>query len=220
MIDGADNNERLMGTAGVRVSIDAVAEVKIQTNLYAAETGRTNGGVINVITKSGTNKLSGSAYDYVRRGRFDSRTYFATVDPDRKQDQFGGSLGGPLKTNRTFFFADYEGYRLKEGQPNLITVPNAAMLRGDFSALLPNTIIYDPTTTPRTPFAGNIIPANRISPIARQLRRCTRRRRPPAWSTTFSVRPSARRTRTRSTSRSTITSPRTIRRSCATRTTA
>ena len=169
MIDGADNNERLMGTAGIRVSIDAVAEVKIQTNLYAAETGRTNGGVINVITKSGTNKLSGSAYDFVRRGRFDSRTYFATVDPDRKQDQFGGSLGGPLKTNRTFFFADYEGYRLKEGQPNLITVPTPAMLRGDFSALLPNTIIYDPTTTPRTPFAGNIIPANRISPIARQL---------------------------------------------------
>src|SRR5205823_1423947 len=70
MIDGADNNERLMGTAGVRVSIDAVAEVKVQTNLYAAETGRTSGGVINIITKSGTNRFSGSAYDYVRRGRF------------------------------------------------------------------------------------------------------------------------------------------------------
>jgi len=169
MIDGADNNERLMGTAGIRVSIDAVAEVKIQTNLYAAETGRTSGGVINVITKSGTNRLSGSAFEYLRRGRFDSRTYFATTDPDRKQDQFGGSLGGPIRTNKTFFFADYEGYRLKEGQPNLITVPTQAMLRGDFSALLPNTIIYDPTTTPRTPFPGNIIPANRISPIARQL---------------------------------------------------
>jgi hypothetical protein len=177
MIDGADNNERLMGTAGVRVSIDAVAEVKIQTNLYARETGRTNGGVINVITKSGTNKLSGSAFDYVRRGRSIHAPTSRPSDPDRKQDQFGGSLGGPLKTNRTFFFADYEGYRLKEGQPNLITVPTPAMLRGDFSALLPNTIIYDPTTTPRTPFAGNIIPANRISPIARQLRRCTRHRR-------------------------------------------
>jgi hypothetical protein len=169
MIDGADNNERLMGTAGVRPSIDAVAEVKIQTNLYAAETGRTSGGVINIITKSGTNKFSGSAYDYARRGRFDSRTYFAKTDPDRKQDQFGGSLGGPLRRNQTFFFVDYEGYRLREGQPNLITVPTQAMLAGDFSALLPNTIIYDPTTAPRTPFAGNIIPANRISQIARNL---------------------------------------------------
>ena len=169
MIDGADNNERLMGTAGVRPSIDAVAEVKIQTNLYAAETGRTSGGVINIVTKSGTNKLSGSAYEYARRGRFDSRTYFAKTDPDRKQDQFGGSLGGPLRKNQTFFFVDYEGYRLREGQPNLITVPTPAMLAGDFSALLPTTIIYDPTTTPRTPFAGNIIPANRISAIARNL---------------------------------------------------
>src|SRR5919198_2642224 len=100
MIDGADNNERLMGTAGIRVSMDAVAEVKVQTNLYAAETGRTSGGVINVITKSGTNRMSGSAFEYLRRGRLDSRTYFATADPDRKQDQFGGSLGGPLKTNK------------------------------------------------------------------------------------------------------------------------
>ena len=80
MIDGADNNERLMGTVGVS-SIDAIAEVKVQTNLYTAESGRTSGGVINVITKSGTNEFRGSAFEFVRNGRFDSRDFFATTDP-------------------------------------------------------------------------------------------------------------------------------------------
>jgi hypothetical protein len=169
MIDGADNNERLQGTAGVRLSVDAVAEVKVQTNLYAAELGRTSGGVINIITKSGTNDFHGSAFEFARRGRFDSRLYFATQDPDRTQDQFGVSMGGPIRRNRTFFFADYEGYRLDEGQPNLLTVPTLAQRNGDFSALLPGTVIYDPTTSPRVPFPGNIIPQDRISPIARNL---------------------------------------------------
>src|SRR5688572_8261549 len=169
LIDGADNNERLQGTAGVRLSVDAVAEVKVQTNLYAAELGRTSGAVINIITKSGTNEFRGSAFEFARRGRFDSRLHFATQDPVRTQDQFGMSLGGPIRRNRTFFFGDFEGYRLDEGQPNLLTVPTAAQRNGDFSALLPGTIIYDPTTSPRAPFPGNIIPADRISPIARNL---------------------------------------------------
>ena len=169
LIDGADNNERLQGTAGVRLSVDAVAEVKVQTNLYAAELGRTSGAVINIITKSGTNEFHGSAFEFARRGRFDSRLHFATQDPVREQDQFGFTLGGPIRRNGTFFFADYEGYRLEEGQPNLLTVPTLAQRNGDFSALLPGTIIYDPTTSPRQPFPGNIIPADRISPIARNL---------------------------------------------------
>jgi hypothetical protein len=169
MIDGADNNERLQGTAGVRVSVDAVAEVKIQTNLYTAELGRTSGGVINILTKSGTNDFHGSAFEFARRGRFDERLYFATVDPERTQDQFGGSIGGPIRRNQTFFFGDYEGYRLEEGQPNLITVPTMAMRNGDFSALLPGTVIYDPNSNPRTPFPNNIIPQNRIDPISRNL---------------------------------------------------
>ena len=169
MIDGADNNERLMGSSGVRVSLDAIAEVRVQTNLYSAESGRTPGGVINVITKSGTNLFHGSLFEFFRDGRFDSRGFFEKQDPDRRQNQFGGSLGGPIRRNGTFFFGDYEGYRLREGQPNLITVPTPRMRTGDFSELLPGTIIYDPTTTPRTPFPGNVIPPGRISPIARNL---------------------------------------------------
>ena len=169
MIDGADNNERLMGTSGVRVSLDAIAEVRVQTNLYSAETGRTPGAVINLITKSGSNAFHGSLFEYFRDGRFDSRSFFEKQDPERRQNQFGGSLGGPIRRNGTFFFGDYEGYRLREGQPNLITVPTARMRAGDFSELLPGTVIYDPTTTPRTPFPGNVIPPGRISPIARNL---------------------------------------------------
>jgi hypothetical protein len=170
MIDGADNNQRLIGTAGVRPSVDAIAEVRVTTNAYTAESGRTAGGVINLITKSGTNEFHGSGFEYYRNGKFDERTYFATSDPVRHQHQFGGSLGGALKKNRTFFFADFERYDLKEGQPNLITIPSLAVRNGDFSELLAaGTIIYDPTTNPRTPFPGNIIPANRISPIARAM---------------------------------------------------
>jgi len=170
MIDGADNNQRLIGTAGVRPSVDAIAEVRVTTNAYTAESGRTAGGVINVITKSGTNEFHGSGFEYYRNGKFDERPYFATSDPIRHQNQFGGSLGGALKKNRTFFFADFERYDLKEGQPNLITIPSTAVRNGDFSELLAaGTVIYDPTTNPRTPFPGNIIPANRISPIARAM---------------------------------------------------
>src|SRR5262245_45244689 len=148
MIDGADNNERLQGTAGVRPSIDAVAEVKVQTNLYTAESGRTNGAVINIITKSGTNALHGSGYEYARRGDLDSLLYFAnhhstgaaitpvTKRPIRSQDQYGGSFGGPIIRNRTFFFSDFERYQLKEGKPTLNTVPTTKMRTGDFSELL------------------------------------------------------------------------------------
>ena len=169
MIDGADNNERLMGTSGVRVSLDAIAEVRVQTNLYAAETGRTPGAVINIITKAGSNAFHGSAFEHFRDGRFNSRAFFEKQDPELRENTFGGSLGGPIRRNQTFFFADYEGYRLNQGQPNLLTLPTARMRAGDFSELLPGTVIYDPTTTPRTPFPGNVIPPDRISPIARNL---------------------------------------------------
>jgi hypothetical protein len=162
LIDGMDNNERAIGTIVVRPSMDALAEVRVQTNNYPAEVGRTAGGVINLLTKSGTNTFRGSVYGFFRDDRFDERDYFATSDPVLKQKQFGGSLGGPLVSNRTFFFVDYEGLRQRRGQVNLMTVPTAKMRGGDFSEITQQ--IYDPLT--RQPFAGNLIPANRIDPIA------------------------------------------------------
>src|SRR5438876_7949677 len=109
LVDGMDNNERTIGTVGIKPSIDAIAEVKVQTNIYSAETGRTLGGIVNIITKSGGNQYHGSAFEFARNDRFDSRLFFATTKPIMRQQQFGGSLGGPIKTNKTFFFADYEG---------------------------------------------------------------------------------------------------------------
>ena len=104
LIDGMDNNERAIGTIVVRPSIDAIAEVRVQTSNYPAEVGRTAGGVVNILTKAGTNRLSGTVYGFWRDDRFDSRDYFATVDPLLKQKQFGGSIGGPLVRDRTFVF--------------------------------------------------------------------------------------------------------------------
>jgi hypothetical protein len=162
LIDGMDNNERAIGTIVVRPSIDAIAEVRVQTSNYPAEVGRTAGGVVNILTKAGTNTLHGTLYGFWRDDRFDSRDYFATVDPLLKQKQFGGSIGGPLVRDRTFYFADYEGFRNRQGQVNVLTVPTARMRRGDFSEVA--QVIYDPVT--RQPFGGNVIPPGRIDPIA------------------------------------------------------
>lgn len=171
LIDGVDNNERYIGTIGVRPSVDAIAEVKVQTNMYTAETGRTAGAVVNILTKSGTNDFHGSAYGFFRNEKFDSYEFFARRDqpkPRLRQQQFGGSLGGRIVRNRTFFFADYERYHQERGQTFVSTVPTARMRTGDFSELLAarGIVIYDPTSATRTAFPGNIIPTNRIDPIA------------------------------------------------------
>lgn len=163
LIDGMDNNERAIGTIGVKPSIDAIAEVKVQTSNYTAETGRTAGGVVNILTKSGTNKFRGSAFEFMRNDRFDAKNFFAATKPVLRQHQFGGSLGGPLRTDRTFFFADYEGFRQRQGVTNVITVPTARMRSGDFSEL--SVAIHDPLAA-RAPFPGNQIPTNRFDPIA------------------------------------------------------
>jgi len=127
MIDGADNNERLIGTVGVRPSIESIAELRVQTSDYTAEVGRTGGGVVNVITKSGTNTLHGSVFEYLRNDIFDATNYdFGVKLPksELRQNQFGASIGGPIVKDKTFFFGDYEGYRLVQGvPPQTSTVP-------------------------------------------------------------------------------------------------
>ncbi len=128
MIDGMDNNERIIGGLGVRPSVDAISEFTVQTNDYTAEVGRTAGGVINVITKSGSNKFHGSAYEYFRNDKFDAHSYFdkaGSAKPELRQNQFGGSIGGPIIKDKTFFFFDYEGFRQVTGQPaQVLPVPS------------------------------------------------------------------------------------------------
>jgi len=128
IIDGIDNNERIIGTIGVKPSIDAIQEVTVETNNYAPEIGRTAGGVVNVITKSGTNAFHGSLFEFFRNDIFDTRSAFATAGvvpkPKLEQNQFGGSIGGPIVKDKTFFFADYEGSRIISGTTYGSTVPN------------------------------------------------------------------------------------------------
>jgi hypothetical protein len=163
LIDGMDNNERAIGTIGVKPSIDAIAQVKVQTSNYTAETGRTAGGVVNILTKSGTNNFRGSLFEFARNDRFDAKNFFAATKPELNQHQYGGSLGGPLRADRTFFFADYEGFQQTQGVTNVITVPTARMRNGDFGEL--SVAIHDPLAA-RAPFPNNQIPANRFDPIA------------------------------------------------------
>lgn len=177
-IDGMDNNEAVIGTIGVQPSIDAIQEVRVQTNLYTAEVGRTAGAAIDIITKSGTNNFHGSVYEFLRNDIFDARSYFDTPQvgrkPELRQNQFGGSLGGPIRKNKTFFFGDYEGERVVQGLAvPLATVPtdcelgraacNGITQLGNFSDL--KATIYDPTTG--SPFPGNVIPLNRIGTVAK-----------------------------------------------------
>ena len=135
MLDGTDNNERLLGLLGVRPSVDAIAEVNVMTGQYNAELGRTSGGVVNIITKSGTDEFHGSLYEFLRNDDLDANNYFALAGtkPPLKQNQFGGSIGGPIRKGRTFFFADFEGFRQVMGQSKLLTVPTAPEDKFDFT---------------------------------------------------------------------------------------
>ncbi len=129
MIDGMDNNERIIGSIGVRPSVDAIQEVRIQTNTFTAEVGRSAGAVVDVITKSGTNGFHGTAYEFLRNTVLNANAYNFGQNipkPAWHQNQFGGSFGGPIRKGKTFFFGDYEGLRILRGQnPTQTTVPTA-----------------------------------------------------------------------------------------------
>ena len=186
LFDGVDNNERLTLSVTLRPAVDAVREFKIQTNLYSADVGRNSGAVIDIISKSGTNTLHGSLFEFLRNSDVDARTYFNTAGtsfPSFRLNQFGGSLGGPVVIpklyhgkDKTFFFVDYEGFRNTVQIFERGNIPTARMRTGDFGELLPGTLIYDPATTAsnpavpgnftRTAFPNNVIPASRFDPIA------------------------------------------------------
>ena len=128
VIDGVDDNERIIGTIGVKPNVEGIQEITVQTNSYAAEAGRTAGGVINIVTRSGTNQFHGSAYEYFRNDIFDGRNYFQTTGPkpELRQNQYGASIGGPIFKDRTFFYFDWEGFRQVTGVTDTGTVPTLA----------------------------------------------------------------------------------------------
>jgi outer membrane receptor protein involved in Fe transport len=139
LIDGFDNNERLMGFTAVRPSLDGIAETRIDTNSYSAEFGRSAGAVVDIITKAGTNEMHGSAFEFLGNDVFNGENYFAASKPEYRLNQFGGSFGGPIKKNKTFIFADIEEDRTIQGITFVATVPTAYERKypGDLSDLFP-----------------------------------------------------------------------------------
>ena len=135
LLDGMDNNSRQSNIVIVRPSIDAIQELSVLTSAYPAEVGNTAGGVVNVLTRSGDNTFHGSAYEYIRNDALDARDYFALEQSAYRQNQFGGSFGGPIVHNKTFFFADVEDLRIVQGATSTTTVPTQYEQQnpGDFS---------------------------------------------------------------------------------------
>ena len=187
LLDGIDNNslsEDLTNEASFVVgpAPDAIAEFRVQTNSMSAEFGRSGGAVMNVAIKSGSNNFHGSVFEFLRNSALDAKNYFDPATgptPPFKQNQFGAAVGGPLELphysgkNRTFFFADYQGTRIRTAHTFLATVSPTAWRTGDFSGFDP---VYDPTTTVvqggqvlRTQFPGNQIPLSRFDPAALKL---------------------------------------------------
>ena len=170
MIDGLDDRDQSVGTVKVFPNLESIGEFKVQVGNYSAEFA-SGGAVVNVITRSGANEFHGSAFEFLRNYAFDARQFFDARKPQFQQNQFGGALGGPIKRNKTFFFGDYQGLRVHTASTTLNTEPTPAMRAGDFTgvATLYDPTTYNPATNTRQLFAGNIIPANRIDPIARNL---------------------------------------------------
>jgi hypothetical protein len=169
MLDGVDNNETWLQTVVIFPSVDALDEFKLQTSTYSAEFGRSLGGVVNLQLKSGSNQYRGSAFEFYRNDAFDANNFFnnraGRPKPDFQQNQFGGTIGGHIIRDRTFFFTDYQGLRINAGQTFLSTVPSMKMRSGDFSEI--NRVIYDPLT--QQPFPGNVIPSSRFDPASAQI---------------------------------------------------
>ncbi|MPY90139.1 MAG: hypothetical protein GEU99_19720 [Luteitalea sp.] len=179
LLDGVDNNNVQIAAQGlqaevVKPSVDALQEFKVVTNTYSAEYGRAAGGVVNVVLKSGSNDFHGTTFAFLRNEAFDAKNFFDPPDEDKppfKRNQFGFSLGGPIVRGKTFFFGDYEGTRIRESRTVNNTIPTRNMREGDFSELgetLYDPATFDPATGTRQPFPNNIIPGDRIDPIARR----------------------------------------------------
>ena len=194
LIDGTINTDPSYNSFVISPNVDSIQEFKVQTNSYSAEFGQQAGGQINLVTRGGTNQYHGGTYEYIRNSALDAKNLFDLPAPAKiphySQNQFGATFGGPLRKNKTFVFGSYEGFRSAQAQTSIVFVPDPVIRGGDFSRYRDTAgnlhVIYDPLTTRanpnynpalppspsnpqylRDPFPGNIIPQNRIDPIAK-----------------------------------------------------
>jgi hypothetical protein len=165
LLDGVANNEPLNAFVNITPPLEALQEFKVQTNNPTAEFGVFGGAVVNLSIRSGTNQFNGSLFEYYRDDSLNAPNFFAATKAPFNSHQFGGTFGGPILRNKAFFFGDYQRLRQDQGRTVIATVPTPEMRRGDLSAL--GTPIFDPLNG--QPFAGGVIPGNRINPITRQV---------------------------------------------------
>ena len=164
MMDGVDINDPVLSGLMISPPLDSIEEFKLQQSDYAAEFGRAAGGTINIIVKSGTDRLHGEAFEFARNAAYSARNFFAKGVPPLVYNQFGALVGGPIKKEKLFFFMDYQGTRIRQGATYTLTVPTAAERTGNLSAL--SAQLYNPlnvtgTTSNglpiRAPFTGNMV---------------------------------------------------------------
>jgi len=171
LIDGLDDRDQSVGTIKVFPNLESIQEFKVQVGNYDAEFA-SGGAVVNVITRSGSNQFHGSAFEFLRNSDLDARQFFDAKKPQFQQNQLGGAIGGPIRKNKAFFFADYQGLRLHTAATSILSEPTSAMRGGDFSsypAVIFDPTTYNSTTNTRMPFPGNMIPAGDIDPVAKNL---------------------------------------------------
>jgi hypothetical protein len=175
LVDGISTTSSVEGRGNdFNIPLEDVREFSVQAGAYSAEYGDVAGGVINLQSKSGTNNLHASLFEFFRNDALDAADFFSNQTGQAKNalryNQFGGSVGGPIRHNKTFFFADYQGNPTHSAQPMLTTVPLSSQRSGNFSGLLGpgGSIIYDPFSSSftRAPFPNNTIPANLLDPAA------------------------------------------------------
>jgi hypothetical protein len=172
-INGGPNAMSYIGEVAINPAVDAVEEFKVQSGTMSAEYGFTGGGVINVVSKSGTNQLHGSVYEFLRNNKLDARNTFSTVNPPFRYNQYGVAVGGPVIKDKTFFFGNWEQYDFRRTNTFIGSMPTARQRGGDFGDLLGTNgaliPIYDPATTnglTRSVFPNNRIPVSRMDPVS------------------------------------------------------
>jgi hypothetical protein len=174
-LDGITLMEPFAYSLTVNPSVDAIREFRVVEDSYGTDQGITSGAQVNIASRSGANRFSGTAYEFLRNSALDAKNFFDDPNspiPPYRQNQFGASLGGPIRRNRTFFFTNYEGLRILQSVTNTTLLPTTAIRQGDFSGINPQTgepfpAIIDPTTG--QPFPENTMPASRIDPVSRAI---------------------------------------------------
>ena len=147
LLDGTENNSAILGIAVVNPDIDSLQEFKVTTSNYDAQFGSVAGALLQATTKSGTNNLHGSLFEYLRNDTFNAKDRFSALNLPLRWNQFGGSFGGPIRKDKLFFFTDYQGTRRRRAASIITTVPTAAERDGDLTALLGNFICADGSTS-------------------------------------------------------------------------